>query len=396
MDQATAQSARSDEDQIMNISNARVIDGGRAVEMELDGRLHRFHAIWLRDNARDAATRSPGNGQRLITILDIPANTRITEVQSGTGILSLHFAPEDKTLDFEAGWLARNAYDGSAARTPGWTAPDIVRWDRAFRNDVPSEPWPLVSADRRALGRWLHAVRRYGFAVMTQAPTEPGMLCKVAELFGYVRETNYGRFFDVRAEVNPNNLAYTNMGLQAHTDNPYRDPVPTLQILACLENTVDGGDSIVVDGFKVAERLRAEDPGGFEVLSGHCARFAYEGSKGIRLRAKRPMIELGPDGELIAIRFNNRSAAAFRDVPYQAMEAYYAAYRRFAELVEDPEMEVTFKLKPGELFIVDNTRVLHARKSFSGSGKRWLQGCYADKDGLLSTLAAIEEEGLAE
>ncbi len=380
----------------MNISNARVIDGGRAVEMELDGRLHRFHAIWLRDNARDAATRSPGNGQRLITILDIPANTRITEVQSGTGILSLHFAPEDKTLDFEAGWLARNAYDGSAARTPGWTAPDIVRWDRAFRNDVPSEPWPLVSADRRALGRWLHAVRRYGFAVMTQAPTEPGMLCKVAELFGYVRETNYGRFFDVRAEVNPNNLAYTNMGLQAHTDNPYRDPVPTLQILACLENTVDGGDSIVVDGFKVAERLRAEDPGGFEVLSGHCARFAYEGSKGIRLRAKRPMIELGPDGELIAIRFNNRSAAAFRDVPYQAMEAYYAAYRRFAELVEDPEMEVTFKLKPGELFIVDNTRVLHARKSFSGSGKRWLQGCYADKDGLLSTLAAIEEEGLAE
>ena len=76
------------------------------------------------------------------------------------------------------------------------------------------------------------------------------------------------------------------------------------------------------------------------------------------------------------------------------MEDYYAAYRRFAELIEDPAMEVTFKLKPGELFIVDNTRVLHARKGFSGTGKRWLQGCYADKDGLLSTLAAIEEEGL--
>jgi gamma-butyrobetaine dioxygenase len=44
------------------------------------------------------------------------------------------------------------------------------------------------------------------------------------------------------------------------------------------------------------------------------------------------------------------------------------------------------------LFIVDNTRVLHARKAFSGVGKRWLQGCYADRDGLLSTLAVIEEE----
>ena len=43
-------------------------------------------------------------------------------------------------------------------------------------------------------------------------------------------------------------------------------------------------------------------------------------------------------------------------------------------------------------FYVDNTRVLHARKAFSGSGFRWLQGCYADKDGLLSTLAAIHDE----
>jgi gamma-butyrobetaine dioxygenase len=104
------------------------------------------------------------------------------------------------------------------------------------------------------------------------------------------------------------------------------------------------------------------------------------------------MIELGPDGELIAVRFNNRSAAPFTDVPYEDMQAYYEAYRRFAAIIEDPAMEVTFKLQPGELFIVDNTRVLHARKGFSSSGTRWLQGCYADKDGLLSTLAAIEHE----
>ena len=99
---------------------------------------------------------------------------------------------------------------------------------------------------------------------------------------------------------------------------------------------------------------------------------------------------------MIAIRFNNRSAAPIVDVPYDDMADFYAAYRRFAEILEDPAMEVTFKLSPGELFIVDNTRVLHARKAFSGTGKRWLQGCYPDKDGLLSTLAAIEEETLRE
>ena len=55
-------------------------------------------------------------------------------------------------------------------------------------------------------------------------------------------------------------------------------------------------------------------------------------------------------------------------------------------------MAVTFKLAPGECFIVDNTRVLHGRKAYSCAGSRWLQGCYADKDGLLSTLAAIESQ----
>ena len=211
-----------------------------------------------------------------------------------------------------------------------------------------------------------------------------------------MRETNYGRWFEVRAEVNPNNLAYTNLGLQAHTDNPYRDPVPTLQILACLENSVEGGDSIVVDGFKAATRLKAENPKSFELLTRYCARFEYAGSSGVRLRARKPFIELAPDGELIAIRFNNRSAAPIVDVPFDEMADFYAAYRRFAEILEDPSMEVTFKLRPGELFIVDNTRVLHARKAFSSSGTRWLQGCYADKDGLLSTLAAIEEEEMRE
>jgi gamma-butyrobetaine dioxygenase len=269
----------------------------------------------------------------------------------------------------------------------------VTLWDRGLQDHVPSGSFPDAAADDRKLAPWLAAVRRYGFAVLRDVPRTSGSLCDIAALFGYVRETNYGRWFEVRAEVNPNNLAYTNLGLQAHTDNPYRDPVPTLQILSCLENSVDGGESVVVDGFMVARRLQQEDPAGFELLASHPARFEYAGSQGVRLTAKRPMIELGPDGEMLAIRFNNRSAAPFVDVPYERMPAFYAAYRRFAEILEDPAMEVTFKLSPGEAFIVDNTRVLHARKAFSGSGQRWLQGCYADKDGLLSRLAALETQG---
>ena len=49
-------------------------------------------------------------------------------------------------------------------------------------------------------------------------------------------------------------------------------------------------------------------------------------------------------------------------------------------------MSFTFKLNPGECFILDNTRILHARTAYSKTGSRWLQGCYTDKDGLVSTI----------
>ena len=129
----------------------------------------------------------------------------------------------------------------------------------------------------------------------------------------------------------------------------------------------------------------------FDSLAGYCARFTYAGDAGVALSAKRPMIELAPDGELIAIRFNNRSAAAITDIGFAQMADYYNAYRKLSDIIDRPELAVAFKLEPGELFIVDNTRVLHSRRAFSGEGQRWLQGCYADKDGLLSTLRTLEQ-----
>ncbi|HEX4182951.1 MAG TPA: TauD/TfdA family dioxygenase, partial [Caulobacteraceae bacterium] len=275
-------------------SPPRLLDNGVAIEVWLDGQPRRFHAVWLRDNALDAATRSPSNGQRLITLLDIPSDVRVADAGWSDGCLSLRFEPEGKSVHFDPAWLLAHAYDRPPPPAPGWTPADIVRWDADLAAHLPVENYDAVRTDEAAQLRWLDAVRRYGFARLTGAPAAEGVACELAELFGYVRETNYGRAFDVRAEVDPANLAYTNLELQAHTDNPYRDPTPGLQILVCIRNTVEGGGSILVDGFKVAQRLQAEMPRGFELLAARCARFEYGGAKGVRLRSKRPIIELGP------------------------------------------------------------------------------------------------------
>jgi [2-(trimethylamino)ethyl]phosphonate dioxygenase len=376
------------------LTAVEIIDNAGAVRLSwADGTSARFHAVWLRDNSPDGETRSPANGQRLITVLDLPRGLRISEaaLSDDGATLTLRFDPEGKATAFTAAWLEDRIYDRALPHEPGWTAPHLTLWGRELETHAPRVDFASARTDRAQLGAWLAGVRRYGFAVMTGIACRSGALADVVDLFGYIRETNYGRWFDVRAEVNPANLAYTNLGLQAHTDNPYRDPVPTLQLLMCLENTVKGGESLVVDGFSAARRLKERDAEGFRLLSRYCARFEYSGSGGVHLGSRRPVIELAPDGELIALRFNNRSAAALTDVPYEHMDAYYRALRLLAEIIEDPALAVEFRLQPGEMFIVDNTRVLHARKVFSGSGSRWLQGCYADKDGLLSTLAVLEQ-----
>ncbi|MCB9379697.1 MAG: TauD/TfdA family dioxygenase [Acidimicrobiaceae bacterium] len=374
----------------------RVLDAGRVLAVTFpDGSVARFHAEWLRFNALDAVTRSPGNGQRLLTIGDIPEASTLEDVVTSSDGSAVHltFEPGAQRSSFPVTWLATHRYDVQRPQASGWTADRVQRWDHATMQDrIPEATLDALRADRRALADWLGAVDRFGVAVVHDVPTTAGALVEVADLFGYVRETNYGRWFDVRSEVNPSNLAYTNLGLQAHTDNPYRDPVPTLQLLACLENTVEGGASTVVDGFACAARLQADDPAGFALLAGHPARFEYAGAADVCLQSKRPVIELGPDGELLAVRFNNRSTAPVVDVPFDEMPAYLAALRRLASYADDPAMHVTFRLAPGDLFIVDNQRVLHARSAFSGSGSRWLQGCYADIDGLRSTLATLRRE----
>ena len=375
-----------------SFKSIKVIDSGKSIILQRNNDTSvRYHSTWLRDNALDPKTRDVNNRQRLITLSDVPINISIQSAKldkTGTNIF-LTFLPEKKDLSFSANWLEAHAYDVKKHNEKGWIASDIKTWGNDMLKHIPSIDYKTAKSDKTLLLQWLKSLYCYGFAKMTGGKIESGALIQIADLFGYVRETNYGKWFEVRSEINAINLAYTNLGLQAHTDNPYRDPVPTIQILYCLENSASGGDSTVVDGFNAAMSLKNENHIFFNLLSTYCARFEYKGDEGVHLRSRRPIIELSPDGELIAIRFNNRSAAPITDVPYDDMENYYKAYRAFSDIINDPALAVNFKLNPGECFIVDNTRVLHARTAYSGAGTRRLQGCYVDKDGLLSKISTM-------
>jgi [2-(trimethylamino)ethyl]phosphonate dioxygenase len=347
-----------------------------------DGRRSRFAAIWLLDNRPDG--RHGPEGQRLFDIAELAEEPRIAAAAIVGNDISISFADGPRAT-FAAAWLRAHALDETSRRERR------VRhrlWDMGLGAALPTARYGAVAQGGPALAGWLRQVRDLGFALLTGVPAEPGMVCRVIELFGYVRETNYGRLFDVVSVEKPTNLAYTGLALGNHTDNPYRDPVPQLQLLHCLEAAAEGGESIVVDGFFAAERLRRENPDDFALLTRHAVPFRYVEKGTVDIQAKAPLIELDGEGELRAVRYNNRSAAPF-DLPEDVVVPYYRACRRFSRLLHDPAATVGFRLAAGDLFIVDNQRVLHGRRGF-GSGRRHLQGAYADKDGLLSKLRVLE------
>ena len=81
----------------------KITDSGKSIVLQRrNGSELRYHSTWLRDNALDSKTRDVGNGQRLITLSDIPINTYIESAtldEEGKNIF-LTFLPEKKGFIF--------------------------------------------------------------------------------------------------------------------------------------------------------------------------------------------------------------------------------------------------------------------------------------------------------
>ena len=349
---------------------------------------------WLRDNCRCAGCLDPVTGQRLLSVTDLPADLAVRDVAAAGGQVTVLFHPDGHRAVFDQAWLDRHAAGPAEPADP--RTEDAKRlWPAVGPRPLTRAPWPRYLADPGYRRLCQQAILDDGLLLLRDVPTEPGTVLAVAASMGYVRETNYGRLFDVRVEATPANLAYTSRPIAPHTDNPYRDPVPTVQFLHCLRTAADGGDSVFVDGFRAAALLREQDPAALAVLAATPVTFSYRDT-GTWLSATRPLITLDPRGRIREIRLNSRSLQPPRLGPAQAA-GFYAAYRAFAELACRPAAMRTVRLAPGDCAIFDNTRILHGRTGFTGAGGRHLQGCYADLDAIESAVAVAghaEQKGM--
>ena len=268
-----------------------------------------------------------------------------------------------------------------------WTRRPATCPRRAGRGTWPSPP--TGSAPWTRCCAW-------GFVLLHDVPAEPGMVLEVAASFGFVRETNYGRLFDVRVEPRPGNLAFTSRAILPHTDNPYRDPVPTVQLLHCLRRRrATGGDTGLVDGFAAARGAARRGPRDrLTLLARTPVPFGYSDKehRATGQPAAHPAqpARPGPGGP-VQQPVGAAAAAAVRR-GHRVLRGLPAVGRAAGAAGAAAEPAAGAGGLPDLRQHADPARP-HGVQHDRGSPGRHLQGCYADLDGLASTLAVLEARG---
>ncbi|MBH3403719.1 gamma-butyrobetaine dioxygenase [Pseudomonas glycinae] len=352
-----------------------------------DGRVSPFHHVWLRDNCPCPHCVYSVTREQVFEIVDAAQDLSPSAVHIDTdGCLRIDW--QDHHLSrFDAGWLRAHAYDNESRTERLAAKPEPFLW----RSDLqlPVFDYAALMNDNAALLQWLLAVRDIGLTQVRGVPTEPGSLKLIAQRISFIRESNFGVLFNVQSRADADSNAYTAFNLPLHTDLPTRELQPGLQFLHCLVNDAEGGESIFVDGFAIADALRQEDPASFKALCEIPVEFRNK-DRHSDYRCLAPVIALDALGRVAEIRMANFLRGAF-DTSVEQMPLLYRAYRRFIAMTREPRFRVMQRLNPGELWCFDNRRTLHARNAFDpATGARHFQGCYIDRDELLSRILVLQ------
>mgnify|MGYP000716199597 CR=1 FL=1 len=354
-----------------------------------DGVKSQFHFQWLRENCHSSSTRHPGTHQRLLEYRDYPDDLAPIRYDFNHEKLSVTWNHNQHHSEYSFQWLRKHSNDAESRKQRKFQ-PKL--WKPAQAEYFAIHDYPSITTDDKAKFSCLSDFLHNGFVRIANAPNVDGTVVKTISLFGFVRETNYGKYFEVWSEANPEHLANSNRALSIHTDNLYRLSTPSVQALHCLNSSMEGGESTMVDGFRAAEDFRKDHPELFEHLLRIPVAFTYS-SKSEHLYQRKPLISVDYDGVLQTAFINERVMAPL-DLPAVDQKNFYDAFRVYQCYVYDPAYTFTFKMNAGDIMIFNNHRMFHGRKAIQPQkeGKRHLQGCYGDIDGFFSRYRVLARE----
>ncbi len=360
---------------------------GRAfVATWTDQSVTEFPFIWLRDN--DPTELHPHTRERIFDLTSVSLDIQPTAYDLVDDALVVHWEDKQSPSVYASLWLR--------SHRPGVVRPDPCRvpkvhWSVATIADIPHFDALQCSRSPRVLQSALVTIKRMGLIIIDGLEDEAGAGEHFAELIGFKRETNFGVMFEVISKPDPNNLAYTSIALPLHTDLPNQNLVPGYQFLHSFRNNASGGESVFADGFSICADFEKDRPDEFDLLKRVAVPWRFHDDS-FDIRYRRPIINQHANGEFDCLVFNAHLADV-TDLETGLIYDFYAAYQRFMMYIRDPKYRFHHALKPGQMVMFDNQRVLHGRAEFDpSSGERHYRGFYIDYNEVDSMIRVLSRD----
>ncbi|XP_071837995.1 trimethyllysine dioxygenase, mitochondrial-like [Apostichopus japonicus] len=347
----------------------------------------RIPFYWLRDNCRCSSCFHHDTNQILHNIVDLNLDIKPTDVQSDHCEVTITWDDCHKTV-FSNSWLRE--YFPGAADNAMTGEQDIYRtlWQGNYFN-MPSFELVDLQNDRPTLKKFLQTLHEYGVALIGGVDTSSEAHANVAKLVaGGIQSTFYHPEVCVASPgLDIADTAYTNLAIPLHTDTSYFSPPCRGMTLQITERSGNGGRTVISDGFYALERLRFSQPEYFQLLCDTSITAHYLDDER-DMRNCEPVVKMNSNTKQVErLRFNPFDRATITNLPYEDMLEFYKAYQALAKEIYDDEKAFKILLKPDQMVVYDNWRILHARESFTGH--RVLKCTYLRHDDWMSQMRKI-------
>ena len=351
------------------------------------GTNQKFHPIWLRDNCRCESCGDPAIGRRNLRLTNLDLDIKPSSLDIVDTNLQILWPDHHESI-YHCQWLREHAYD-EQNRQHRRFHPKL--WDKVIHDQPPKLDYDTANNSDDGLLLVLHKLRDHGLCFIENAPAVAGTLEKFVQKIGFPQASNFGCIQDLVFDRSKASIANDVQALKPHTDEPYRASPPGILLFHCIETDINGaGYSLFMDGFEIAEQLRSEDPEGFDALCRFPQSFRRHFENDVDLIAEFPAISVDEFGNINGLRINDRVAAPL-SIPPAVIGIYYRGLKRLLELAEDESRCIKLRLRPGDIAIFDNHRVLHGRTDLTINGKRWLQWVQIERGDFHSSLRILAD-----
>ena len=341
-----------------SLIDAKLIDHGlqltwRPLDEISDQEVSLYDWMWLQDHDQSEKSVHPSTRQRLVEI------TSLSSSQSPQA-LRLTPDPDPKVLiltwdngretHYSLEFLADHRAPTQHAEVNRVTLKlPYTQWTPEYfkGRELPTVSWAEVMGSQEGLLRWLELVSEYGFGFVHDTPATHEATRDLARRVAYIRESIFGGFWSFTTEMKHQDTAYSNSALDLHTDGTYSLDPPGLQMLHCTSLSGAGAESVLADGFSVAQTLREIHPEHFETLCEIAVSAQYL-EEGVHLRAAHPVIRLTPRGTFEQICFNLSDRAPVHLSP-PLMTRLYKALGAMRHLLQERAHQIRFTLTPGRV-----------------------------------------------